>query len=270
MVIIKSLIFLFAATCAHAQDEKPLAVVNGKAIPGSALVQAVQRAVDKGAIDTPELRSAVKSQLIARELFAQEARALGLDRDPAVNEAAEEARTNAMVALYLKGIQPKRVTESDVKAQYARIVASLGPEEYKLRIILVGELIRANEALAAAGLGEPFAAIAQRYSIAPSATRGGELDWVSFKSPPIEGRTNGLPLPVAQALEKLKPGDVSAPLAFKDQWLIVRLEEKRPTVVLSFDQARSALLNMLAARELDRATTELVNALVKGAKIVTE
>jgi len=254
---------------AHAQGAgPPVATVNGVAIAQSTFDQALQRALNQGGADTPELRAAVKSQLIARELFAQEARKRKLDRDPGVIAAVEEARTNAMVTRYLnEAIKPKPVTEEDVRAQYERIKATLGPEEYKLRLIVTREKARADEALAAARLGRSFAALAQQYSIAPSARRGGELDWVSFRSPAMEGQTGGLPLALAQAVEKMKQGDVSSALPLGEQWLVVRLEEKRATVVPTLEQARPALHNMLAARELERATTELVGALVKGAKI---
>jgi len=154
-----------------------------------------------------------------------------------------------------------------VRAQYEKIKASLGPEEYKLRVIVTRDKARAEEALAAARLSQTFAGIAQQYSVAPSARRGGEIDWVSFKSPAREGETSGLPLVVAQAVERMKQGDVSDPLPFNNQWLVVRLDEKRPTVVPAFEQARPALQNMLAARALERATSELVRTLVKGAQI---
>ena len=42
--------------------------------------------------------------------------------------------------------------------------------------------------------------MARLYSGAPSAARGGALDWVSFKAPPTAGKTQGIPLAVAQTL----------------------------------------------------------------------
>lgn len=261
--------FLVALPAAHAQGAgEPVATVNGAPIAQSTFQQALQRALGQGGADTPELRAALKSQLIARELFVQEARKRNLDGDPLVIAAVEEARTNAMVTLYLnQAIKPQQVTDADVRAQYEKIKAALGPEEYKLRVIVARDKARAEEALAAARLGQSFAGIAQQYSVAPSARRGGEIDWVSFKSPAREGETSGLPLGVAQAVERMKQGDVSDPQPFNNQWLIVRLDEKRPTVVPAFEQARPALRNMLAARALERATTELVRTLVNGAKI---
>lgn len=254
---------------AHAQGSGgSVASVNGVPIPQSTFQQALQRALNQGGADTPQLRAAVKSQLIARELFVQEAKKRNLENDPLVIAAVEEARTNAMVTLYLNQvIKPDQVTDADVRAQYEKIRSTLGPDEYKLRVIVARDKARVEQALAVARLGQPFAALAQQYSIAPSARRGGELDWVSFKSPAREGETSGLPLVVAQSVERMKQGDVSDPLPFNDQWLIVRLEEKRPTVVPTFEQARPALRNMLAARALERATSDLVRSLVNSAKI---
>jgi|AP12_2_1047962.scaffolds.fasta_scaffold03006_2 peptidyl-prolyl cis-trans isomerase C len=254
---------------AYAQGTaQPVATVNGVPIAQSTYQKALQGALNRGGTDTPELRAAVKSQLIARELFVQEAKKRSLDTDPLVVEAVEEARSNAMVTLFLnQAIKPQPITEADVRAQYEKIKSTLGPEEYKLRIIVSRDKARAEEALAAARLGQPFAALAQQYSVAPSARRGGEIDWVSFKSPAQDGATSGLPLVVAQTVERMKQGDVSDPLPFNNQWLIVRLEEKRPTVVPTFEQARPALHNMLAARALERATSDLVRTLVNGAKI---
>jgi len=260
---------LAAVPVARAQGaDAPVATVNGTPIAQSTFQKALQGALNRGGADSPELRAAVKSQLIARELFAQEAKKRNLDSDPLVIDAIEEARTNAMVTLFLNQvIKPQPVTEADVRAQYEKIRATLGPEEYKLRVVVTRDKARAEEALAAARLGQPFAGIAQQFSVAPSARRGGEIDWVSFRSPAREGETSGLPLVVAQAVERMKQGDVSDPLPFNNQWLVVRLDEKRPTVVPAFEQARPALQNMLAARALERATSELVRTLVKGAQI---
>jgi parvulin-like peptidyl-prolyl isomerase len=268
------LVFLLGLLLAPpvAQAEKPapsIALVNGEPITEAQFQRALERAVSQGGVDSSALRAAVKSDLIARALFAQAARQRQLDQDPAVLAAVEEARTNALVARYLaEAIRPRPVTDEEARAQYDRIWATLGPEEYQLRLILVGDSARAEEVLAAVKGGERFPALAQRYSVAPSAPQGGLLDWVSFKSPAAEGATGGLPLALAQAVEKLRPGEVSGVIGFGDRWMIAKLEAKRPTMVPSFTQAKAALVDMLAVRELERVTTELIDALVKNAKIV--
>src|SRR5689334_1072557 len=97
--------------------------------------------------------------------------------------------------------------------------------------------------------------------------RSGELDWVSFKSPAREGETGRLPLAIAQAIEKLPKGKVSEPISVKDLWWLVKVEDVRPTHVPTFEEARPALLNAMNGKELERATTELVQKLLKAATI---
>jgi peptidyl-prolyl cis-trans isomerase C len=264
------LVLLLAPPVAQAEKPVPsIALVNGEPITEAQFQRALERAVSQGGVDSPALREAVKSELIARALFAQAARQRKLDEDPVVLAAVEEARTNALVVRYLaETIRPRPITDEEVRAQYDRIWATLGPEEYQLRLILVDDSARADEVLAAVKRGERFPALAQRYSVAASAPQGGLLDWVSFKSPAAEGATGGLPLALAQVVEKLRPGEVSGAIAFGDRWMVVKLETKRPTMAPSFKQAKAALANMLAVRELERATTELVGTLVKDAKIL--
>jgi parvulin-like peptidyl-prolyl isomerase len=50
-------------------------------------------------------------------------------------------------------------------------------------------------------------------------------------------------------------------------WWLVKLEEVRPTRVPTFEEARPQLWNALNAREVERATTELVQKLFKEATI---
>jgi peptidyl-prolyl cis-trans isomerase C len=256
------------AAPATATADKPLATVNGVAIPQKLYEHAVKQAIAQGNPDTPQLREAVKSQLIARELFVQEAAKQKLDKDPQVLAAAEEAKRNAMLQKYLQGqIQVKQVTEEDVKAHYEKAKAALGAKEFQLRAIMLNSEQRAREVRDQAVKGKDFAELARQWSLAPSATRGGELGWVSFKTPAKDGETQGLPLPIAQAVEKLQKGKVTEPVAVQNTWWLVRLEDVRATKAPTFDQAKPNIYRMLQAKELERATGELFARLSKSATI---
>jgi peptidyl-prolyl cis-trans isomerase C len=256
------------AGAAPATADKPLATVNGVAIPQKLYEQAVKQAIAQGNPDTPQLREAVKAQLIARELFVQEAAKQKLDKDPQVLAAAEEAKRNAMLQKYLQGqIQVKQVTEEDVKAHYEKAKAALGAKEFQLRAIMLNSEQRAREVRDQAVKGKDFAELARQWSLAPSATRGGELGWVSFKTPAKDGETQGLPLPIAQAVEKLQKGKVTEPVAVQNTWWLVRLEDVRATKAPTFDQAKPNIYRMLQAKELERATGELFARLSKSATI---
>ncbi len=251
-----------------AQTDKPVAVVNGVPIKQSTLQYAVQGAISQGNPDSPQMREALAKQLIARELFVQEATKQGLDKDPEVLAVTEEAKRNAMIQRYLRAkIQLKPITDDDVKAHYEKVKATFGPKDYKMRVILLPNDQRAKDLRAQLVKGADFADLARQWSLAPSATRGGEVEWVSFKTPAKEGETNGLPLPIAQALEKLQKGTVSNPIEVQGKWWLVKLDDVRPTKVPTFDETKQSIRNMLTQQEAERATNELVNSLAKGAKI---
>jgi parvulin-like peptidyl-prolyl isomerase len=250
------------------QAGKAIAVVNGVAIEQRAFDQLLQQLIAQGNKDTPQLHERVRDQLIARELFLQEAKKRNLDTDPQVQAIVEETRKSAMIQRYLKeAIQPQPVGEAELREQYDKTKARLGPKEYKLRVIQVATEAKAKELRARLKKGEWFAELAQRESLSPSAQRSGELEWVSFKMPAQEGETGRLPLPIAQAVEKLAKGKVSEPVTVKDMWWLVKVDDVRATRVPTFEEARPSLANALQARELERATAELVQKLLKDAKI---
>ena len=80
--------------------DKPLATVNGVPIKQALFEQALKQAVAQGNPDSPQLREALTSQLIARELFVQDAAKQGLDKDPEVLAVVEETKRSAMVQRY--------------------------------------------------------------------------------------------------------------------------------------------------------------------------
>jgi peptidyl-prolyl cis-trans isomerase C len=251
-----------------AQADKPLATVNGVPIKQSTLQFALQGAISQGNADSPQLRDALTKQLIARELFVQEAAKQGLDKDPEVLAVTEEAKRNAMIQRYLRAkVQLKPITDEDVKAHYEKVKATFGPKEYKMRVILLPNDQRAKDLRVQLVKGADFADLARQWSLAPSATRGGEVEWVSFRTPAKEGETNGLPLPIALALEKMQKGAITNPIEVQGKWWLVKLDDTRPTKVPTFDDTKQSIRNMLTQQEAERATNELVNSLAKGAKI---
>lgn len=269
------LLLIACALCAPMSGAKAasvkqpaVAVVNGKPITQTQFDRALQQALASGATDSPALRTAIKNQLITRELFRQQAEKQKLHNDPQVLEA----RDNAMIQLYLRReIKPAAVTEEQVRAQFDAIVATLGEQEYKPRVIEVSDTALAQslaqQLQADAG---KFAELARTHSSAPSAARGGELDWVSFKTPVQEGKTQGLPLPIAVAIATLGAGQVTpAPITVNDRHYLIKLDEMRSTQVPEYAKASAPLRLMLERRALEQATAELVTGLIRKAKIET-
>ena len=254
---------------AQAGAAKPFATVNGVPVKQAIFEQALKQTLAQGTPDTPQMRQALAAQLIARELFVQEAAKQGLDKDPEVLAIVEETKRSAMVQRYLRAqIQPRQVTEDEVRAHYEKVKSTFGGKEYKLRVMLLPNEPRAKEMRDQLAKGKDFTELSRQWSLAPSATRGGELDWVSFKTPAREGETQGLPLPIAQVVEKLQKGKVSEPIDVNGRWWLVKLDDVRVSKVPSFEETKVSIQRMLTARELERVTGELAAKLAKSATIV--
>lgn len=243
-----------------------VATVNGTAITQSE-VDAVLRASRQP--DTPQVRQAIKNQLIARVLIQQAAEKANYGSKPEVQTAMQVAKANAETQLYLKdSVKPEPVTDAQVKARYDEIVASLGKDEYKPRLIVVKDAATAATVLVELKAGKPFDGLARQYSIAPSRDAGGELPWVSFKTPATEGKTAGLPVAIAHALEKLPVGAVTPEsIAVDNARAIVKLDAKRPTQVPAFNQAQATIRQQLEALALEKASAQFVGGLLKSATI---
>ena len=70
-------------------DDKSAAMVNGVSIPQSRVDMRVKIATSQGQPDTPELRKAIRDDLISLEVLSQEAKKKGLDKDPEVIQQTE-------------------------------------------------------------------------------------------------------------------------------------------------------------------------------------
>ncbi|KVQ71429.1 peptidylprolyl isomerase [Burkholderia multivorans] len=243
-----------------------VATVNGTPIT-QAEIDTILRASRQP--DTPQLRQAIKNELITRVLIQQAAEKANYGDKPEVQAAMQAAKTIAETQLYLKdNVKPELVTDAQVKARYDAIVASLGKDEYKPRLIVVRDAATAATVLSELKAGKSFESLARQYSIAPSRDSGGELPWVSFKTPATEGKTGGLPVAVAQALEKLPVGAVTVDSIPADALrVIVKLDAKRTTQVPSFNQAQATIRRQLETLALEKASAQFVGTLLKNATI---
>ncbi len=251
---------------AHAQTAAAVATVNGTTIT-QADVDTLLRA--SGQPDSPQVRQAIKNQLITRVLVQQAAEKANYGDKPEVKVAVQQAKVNAEVQLYLRdNVKPEPVTDEQVKARYDELVAALGKNEYKPRLIVVKDPVTAATVLSELKSGKSFEGLARQYSMAPSRDTGGELPWVSFHTPAAEGKTGGLPLPVAQAIEKLTVGAATKDsIPVDGVRAIVKLDAKRPTQVPGFETAKPALQQQLQAIAVEKASAQMIGNLLKDAKI---
>ena len=113
------------------------AVVNGKAIPQSRVDEFMKMLAAQGRPDDADTRKLVRDELIARELFTQEAEKRGLQKTPAVRTQIDNARQDILIRAMIRDyVEKNPVTDAEVEAEYKKIVADTketGKEYKKIR-----------------------------------------------------------------------------------------------------------------------------------------
>ncbi len=241
---------LAVAASAHGQNNV-VARVNGVAIPQAHLELLLKNLVAQGRPDSPEMREALKQQMINRELMVQEAARRGLDKNSEIAARLAFARQDVLSTAYVnETFRTQPVTDEALKKEYERIKAQLGAKEYKVRHILVAKEDEAKEVTALIRKGGSFEKLAAERSQDPgSKVNGGDLDW----GPP--GR---YVKPFSDAILKLKKGQMTdAPVQTQFGWHVIRVDDERATKLPSFDEAKPQLQQMVQGQIVEKAVGDL-------------
>jgi peptidyl-prolyl cis-trans isomerase C len=234
-----------------------VATVNGKPIPAAKVDQVVKQVVAQGkATDSPQLREAIKKDLIGREVLIQEADKQGIGTRPEVKNSIDNARQsiiiNAMLADYIK---KNPVKDADIKAEYDKYKAQVGDKEYHARHILVGTEDEAKQIIAKLKGGAKFEDLAKQSKDPGSAQNGGDLDWASPASFVPE---------FSKAMTSLQKGAITeTPVHSQFGWHVIKLEDVRPAKVPPLEEVKQQVAESLQQRKLAAYREELM----KKAKI---
>ncbi|QNA89026.1 peptidylprolyl isomerase [Massilia sp. Dwa41.01b] len=239
-----------------------VATVNGKPIPASRLDQEVKRAVASGAEDSPQVRQAIKQDLISAEVLIQEAEKQKLATRPDVKSALENMRLkimfDAMVSDFLK---KNPVKDAEIKAAYDRIKAGAPEKEYRVRHILVENEADAKAIIAKLKGGARFEELAKQSKDKGSAAQGGDLGspqsggWVDVR--PFAAEFN-------KALFALQKGAITdTPVKTEHGYHVIKLEDSRVPTLPPLEQVKRQLGEQVAQRKV----AEFQQSLMKKAKI---
>ena len=228
-----------------------VAIVNGKAVPKTrldALATQIERA---GRPVTPEMQSQLRDEVIAREIFMQEADKQGLAQTDDFRNQMELARQSILIRELFNEFQKKNpVTDAEMKAEYDKFVAANSGKEYKARHILVEKEDQAKAILASLKRGGKFEDSAKKQSKDPgSGANGGDLDWAASDSYVPE---------FSQAMIKLNKGQTTdAPVKTQFGWHIIRLDDVRTPQLPAFDQVKPQLQQQMVQQKLGKYQEEL-------------
>jgi parvulin-like peptidyl-prolyl isomerase len=270
----------------------PVAVVNGEPVSRTAYERELQqlRVGGEGAGPSDVLRASVVEGLVSRTLLLQQARARGVSVGPEQVDRAllalraeypgtafddmlaqerlsvAELRTRMRDQLTIEKLFHDevfariQVPDEEVAAWYAAHPAEFDvPERVHARQIVVRtreEAARVRDEVRRKPAS--FEAVAGRASIAPEATRGGDLGWF--------GKGQGMP-EVFDVCFRLQPKAISDVVPSPFGFHVFQVLEKKPPSHRTLEEARPAIAARLLRDRRARAQEEYVAALRAQAKI---
>jgi len=237
-----------AAPAAFAQN---VAIVNGVAVTKDRVEALSQQITRSGRQITPEMQGQLKDEVIAREIFAQEAHNRGLDAtDDFKNQVELTKQTILIRELFTEYQKTNAVTDAEIKAEYDKFVASNAGKEYKARHILVEKESEAVDIIAKLKKGAKFEDLAKKLSKDPgSGKNGGDLDWANPGNYVKE---------FSDALVGLQKGKFTeTPVKSQFGYHVIRLDDVRDAKLPALEEVKPQIAQQLAAQKLAKFQEDL-------------
>ncbi len=238
------------ATLSIGASAQNIAIVNGKAVPKTRAEALTQQVARSGRPITPDVEAQIKEEVIAREIFMQEAQKRGLDATDDFKAQIELARQTILIReLFAEFQKTAAVTDADVQAEYDKFVAANGGKEYRARHILVETEAQANAILASRKKGGKFEDIAKKQSKDPgSGANGGDLDWAAPGNYVKE---------FSDAMVALNKGQVSAPVQSQFGFHIIRLDDVREAQLPALEDVKPQIVQQMTQQRMATFQQEL-------------
>jgi peptidyl-prolyl cis-trans isomerase C len=240
-----------------AEQPRAFVTVNGVAVPEIDARIAIADRRAAGVADSPALQSAVRNQLVARELFAQQARKQGLDKNAVLQARARIAKEELLARAYEEDYLAKHPpTEEQLRKEYDNVKAVSGDKEFHVRHIMLATEDEAKSVISRLRGGESFQSLVSLSRDEGSRSRGGDLGWRNQA---------GLQPQFAEAVAKLGKGQYTQqPVKSPSGWHVLLMEETRPFTMPSFDEKVQGQLRQAMARQ---ALMAHLAELLKSAKV---
>ena len=228
-----------------------IAIVNGKAVPKSRVDALAQQVARSGRPVTPEMQGQLKEEVIAREIFIQEAQKKGLDATEDFKTQMELARQTLLIReLFSEFQKANPVTDVDVKAEFDKFAAANSGKEYKASHILVEKEADAKAIIAQLKKGGKFEEIAKKSSKDPgSGAKGGDLDWANPGNYVAE---------FSQALTGLTKGKLTeTPVKTQFGYHIIRLDDIRDAQLPKFEEVKPQITQQMQQQKMNKYQEDL-------------
>jgi peptidyl-prolyl cis-trans isomerase C len=228
------------------------AVVNGKAIPKAKVDEFMKALATQGRPDNDETRKLVTEELVAREIFVQEADKRGLTRSSDVQLQLDNARQDILIRAMIRDhLTRNPVNDADIGAEYEKFKteSSAGGKEYKARHILVEKEDEAKKIIADIKKGAKFEDLAKQSKDPGSGSSGGDLGWNTSSTFVKE---------FGDAMAALEKGKMTqAPVKSQFGWHVIRLDDVREAAPPPLEQVKPQIQQQLERQKIQQLQKDL-------------
>lgn len=195
-------------------------------------------------------RSVATEELINMFILAQKARQEKLDKLRKVKEQLRFQKISLLAKLYLNKVKAEtNITKAELELAYRKQYLERDNHQYKTRHIVLKDRKKAVALMRRLANNEDFATLARKYSIGPSASFGGALEWF---------RPDSVARKFAAAVQRLQKGETSRyPLKTKHGWHIILLEDVRKVEPPTLQQVYNRLYEDLKSKKINKHIKEL-------------
>lgn len=205
-----------------------------------------------------ELTEVAKGNNLTADQMLAQLRAAGVGPET----LREQIRAEVSWQGYIRGRYGSRlrIGQDQIKAVQEQLTTSAGKPQYQISEVVIDPVRVGGVDNAVQGAGQlieqiqqgaPFPAVARQFSSSATAANGGDAGWVGAGEMPAE---------VEQALEQLRPGQISRPIVTDDGVYIIALRDKRAgsnVALVSLKQAAVPLAADASPEQVQAAAAKL-------------
>lgn len=189
--------------------------------------------------------------------YKEAMRQAGLTEDQVRAKIEKNLLVEAAIGAIVTG--PAQMTDPALQEYYQiNINKFKQPERAKLRVISAGNEAKAMAALSRIRGGEDFGDVAASMSEDDYRIMGGDIGFI---------HKGTLRPEVEDAAFTLKTGETSGPIKTVNGWNIIKVEEKQPERLMSFEESREKLKKDLEKKRADELMETWVSGLRAKARI---
>lgn len=235
---------------------KILAKVGNVSITESDVDATIKALGPRGAsYNTPDGRKAVLEQIVAKNLFLNEARANSYEKDARFIEDLAKVKDEMLANFAIeKTISEITVSDDEVKKYYDEHQSEFSfPETVTASHILVAEEDKIKEIAADITAGKmSFEEAAKKFSTCPSGQQGGSLG---------EFGRGQMVREFEDAAFSMNIGEVSAPVKTQFGYHLIKLQAKKESGTLPFEKVEAELRNVVLQDKQQAAYASKLNQL---------